>query len=125
MDEIKLKIRPFDIVFSIVMLALVFALPYWYLHRDTGGQKEVKVYKENKLVAEGPLDADRIISVGKMDIEVKGGKVRVLRSDCPKRLCVAFGLISSPGESIICVANKVIVEVSGKTGDEDIVAMSY
>jgi hypothetical protein len=95
------------------------------LHRDVGSQKEVKVYKDSKLVAEGPLDADRMITVGKMDIEVRSGKVRVLRSDCPKGLCVAFGWISSPGESIICVANKVIVEVSGKTGDEDFVAMSY
>jgi len=123
--ELKLKIRPFDLAFSIIMLILVFAVPYWYLHRDTSGPKVFKVFKDNKLVAEGPLDADRLVTAGNMDIEVKNGKVRVLRSDCPKGLCVAFGRISSPGESIVCVANKVLVEVSGKTGDDDIVAMSY
>ncbi len=121
----KLNIRPFDLAFSIIILALLFAVPYWYQHRDSGVLKEVKVFKENKLIAVGPIDADRLITVGKMEIEIKNGKVRVLHSDCPKGLCVGFGRISSPGESIVCVANKVLVEVSGKTGDDDIVAMSY
>ncbi len=125
MADTKLKIRPFDAAFSVFVLIIVVAVPYWYLHRDAVRQKEIKVFKDNKLVAEGPLDLNRMLKVGKMDIEVNGGRVRVLDSDCPKRLCVAFGWISSPGESIVCVANKVIIEVSGKSGEEDFVAMSY
>jgi len=123
--ETKFKIRMFDAAFSLIMLILVVAVPYWYLHRDASGQKEVNIFKDNKLIAEWPLETDRIISAGRMHIQVKDGRVRVLDSDCPKGLCVAFGWVSSPGESIVCVANKVIVEVTGKSGDEDYVAMSY
>lgn len=44
-------------------------------------------------------------------IEVKDGKIRVLSSDCPDKICVKRGFISKAGESIICLPNKLIIEI--------------
>ncbi len=43
--------------------------------------------------------------------EVKNGKIRVVSSDCPDKICKNTGFISKSGESIICMPNKMIVEI--------------
>jgi hypothetical protein len=113
------------VIFSVSILALLFLVPYLALHKESAGLKEVKIFKDNKLVAEEGLDTDRIVKVGNMDIEINNGRVHVKDSDCPKEVCKSFGWISSPGQSIICVPNKVIIEVSGRQEEPDYVVMSY
>lgn len=43
--------------------------------------------------------------------EIKDGKIRVTSSDCPDKICKNTGFISDTGESIICMPNKMIVEI--------------
>ena len=35
-------------------------------------------------------------------------------ADCPDRLCMRRGAIRYAGDSIICLPNKVVVEISGE-----------
>ncbi len=53
-----------------------------------------------------------------MEIEVKEGRIRVLKSDCPQKICVQTGWISKPGQTIICVPNKVLIEIVGISNAE-------
>lgn len=50
---------------------------------------------------------------GRMLVEVSGGAVRVLESDCPDQVCVLTGWVRRPGEMIVCVPNRVVVQVTG------------
>ena len=45
---------------------------------------------------------------------IQGGAVRMAQADCPDHLCIRRGAIRYAGDSIICLPNKVVVEISGE-----------
>lgn len=79
------------------------------------GEPVARVVRDSRVVAVLRLDQDRKLQVGGtgVEVEVKGGKVRVAESDCPRRVCVRTGWISRPGQTIVCVPNRLLVEVAG------------
>ena len=60
---------------------------------------------EDTLRVEGPL--------GVTTIEIAKGRVRVLDSPCPYKLCVKAGAIGKAGELVVCVPNRVVVRIEG------------
>ncbi len=44
-------------------------------------------------------------------IEFQDKQVRMYESPCAEQICVQRSWISSPGESIICVPNEIVVEI--------------
>lgn len=53
---------------------------------------------------------------GKAGLEVKDKAVRLFRIDkfCPNEVCIRTGWIRNGGEKIICVPNKLVVEIKNK-----------
>ncbi len=59
-------------------------------------------------------------------LEVKNGKVRVIEASCKDKLDVAQGFIENSGEVIVCLPNRMVVEIkSDKTPALEIDAGSY
>jgi hypothetical protein len=60
---------------------------------------------------------DRTVTVdglrGPIEVELKGGAVRVVSSACPDHLCVRQGLVSGPGAALVCVPGGVSVRPGG------------
>lgn len=55
-------------------------------------------------------------------VQVKDKKIRILpmpKSICPKQLCSKFGWASRPGDILVCLPNKVVVQVIESKGDEN------
>lgn len=46
-------------------------------------------------------------------IHIENGSVHMAESTCPDKTCIKQGSIDSPGEIIVCLPNKVIVEITG------------
>lgn len=44
---------------------------------------------------------------------LESGKVRVTESTCPDKICVRTGWIGRPGQSIVCLPNRVVVRIEG------------
>lgn len=44
-------------------------------------------------------------------VEISDGGVSMRRAQCPDHLCIRQGRISAGGETLICLPNKVVVEV--------------
>ena len=65
----------------------------------TTGEKAKKIQIKN---AEGTVTNTLVIENGKADM---------ISADCPDKLCVNQHAISSNGETIVCLPNKVVVEV--------------
>lgn len=65
----------------------------------TTGEKAQKIEIKN---AEGTVTNTLVIENGKADM---------ISADCPDKLCVNQPAISSNGETIVCLPNKVVVEV--------------
>lgn len=49
---------------------------------------------------------------------IKEGKADMIHADCPDQICVNQKEISKTGETIVCLPNKVIIEVKGAEGSE-------
>lgn len=79
----------------------------------------------NSIVEELDLNRDQHLVVsgrlGETEIEVKGGRVRVVRSPGPWKLCIKRGWISRPGEILVCLPNRVTVEIPGDVGYDALV----
>ena len=58
-----------------------------------------------------------------VEIEVQKDRIRFLSSDCPDKLCVKSGWLSSSGATSACLPEKVVITVSGEKSDFDI--MTY
>lgn len=120
-------IRKADVVlFCVLMLtaALLFARPFLIQARDGDtSSKEVTVRQDGKAAGTWPLDRDRVINLdtdGRHNrIVIEDGSVRMAESSCKNQVCVDEGRISSVGQSIICLPNRVVVEITGKSGNED------
>ena len=74
---------------------------------------EASIYHDGTLLKHLSLKPDRQIPLedGKMLIEIKDGKIRVVKSDCPHQVCVHVGWIAHPGEAITCVPYKTVIEI--------------
>ncbi len=86
----------------------------------------MRILADGRQVAELDLpQGHRSLSVdgyqGKSFLEIEGGRVRMVDSACPDKLCVRTGWISRPGESIVCLPNRVVVEVVSGEGSPDVV----
>jgi hypothetical protein len=51
---------------------------------------------------------------GTNSLVIQQGKVWLEEASCPDHLCVKQGTIQYAGESIICLPNKVVVEITGE-----------
>lgn len=47
-------------------------------------------------------------------IEIKDGKIRILNTDCPDKVCKNTGFINKAGQVIVCVPSKLIIKIEGK-----------
>ena len=118
-------------VLDLLLIGALLALPAWALVRSWRAAREQPVayiYQNNRLLGEYQLDRDQTILVGNqarpdMKIEIKGGAIRVAESDCPKGICKQAGWVRTPGRSIMCVPNRVLIELKGQSKDYD--AESY
>jgi len=118
------KITVFDVILiaSILLLSAGILLrTKLNLDRKPSAAMGASVYHDGKLHDRLALDTDRelVLLNGKMLIEVKGKKLRVKKSECPRQLCVKTGWIQYTGETIVCVPFKTLIEIN--SGDTPVV----
>jgi len=70
-----------------------------------------------------PLDEDTTYTVstdlGYNTVVISGGKVHIEEADCRNQLCVEAGIISTPGQTLICLPHKVVVKIVDGQGTDD------
>jgi hypothetical protein len=69
-----------------------------------------------------PLDTHEHISVpgplGSTAVLIEDGRVQVLSSPCPAKICITSGAISEPNGWIACMPNRVFIEITATTSEE-------
>ena len=115
-----MKLIDFIIIFIVFFIS--FNLIFTHKKKTSGGIAEVKTPNRIYRIR---LNKDRIMTIkgklGFLKLEVKSGKIRVLDSPCPKKICINTGWISKPGQMIVCIPNRVIIKILGseKKGEVD------
>ena len=93
--------------------------------RDFNGvtEKEVVIYKEDAVLLTFPMQKDRIVQLEpfgvSMVIELRKQKVRVLSSSCRQQICVRKGWNDKIHNPIICIPNKITIDVAGADPEYD------
>lgn len=108
-----------DIGLLVFLILLSFSSFFLFLKKEES--VVAHVYFEDKLVLTIDLTVDKTYEVegynGKVKLEVKDKKIRVNQENSPLHLCSKQGYISKSYESIICLPNKIYVEIDSSDYD--------
>lgn len=97
--------------YIIIISVLLATAASFALFLPIKGGKTVTVKEDNKTVYSGSLYENKTVGLSGNTVEIKNGKVRVISAECKNQICVNHKAISKKGESIICLPNKVLIEV--------------
>lgn len=119
-----MKIKKGDIFISLGLLILSFLLAMYFQSFNSKEEGQyIRIEHNSKLVGEYPLDVDKEIVLdddGQYNkVIIKDGKAFMKEANCRDQICVHMREISIDGETIICLPNRVFVEVIDKSKDDD------
>lgn len=79
----------------------------------------VTITVDGELFGSYPLDEDRVVSIGDSNrCKIEDGRVSMEWADCPDQICVEHMPLDRAGETIVCLPNRVVVEIQGKAAGE-------
>lgn len=118
-------IKKADIILFIILVSIGFLLSWLaYSAGRTGGEAVVTV--DGKVYGVYNLNKNQTITVKQNNntnkITIKNGQVQMTYSSCKNQVCVKEGAISKTNQSIVCLPNRVMVEIRGKDGKYDAIS---
>jgi hypothetical protein len=119
------KLNVTDVVAALLVMCVSIMPLLSFGKTNLKTAKTADVYMSGKLVAKLSLGRDIVYKIKNMEIEVSKGRVRVEKSDCPRQICVHQGWISAPSQTLVCVPNKMLVEIEGSGGSGGYDAVTY
>lgn len=110
------------IIGIIVIAAGIYLWNNFKDHNVQPNEKFVEVYFKGELYDRVNIMEHKEIVVetelGRNIILVDAGKVEMIDADCPDKICLKTGEIHQVGRNIVCLPNKVHVEVVGRSEEE-------
>lgn len=112
------RISKNDIIFIVVLVVLVCGVAALFYLRPQSRGAQVVVMVDGVEYGSYPLDEDTEVPIvldgtTKNLLVIKDGEADMVEADCPDKLCVHQKAISKNHETIVCLPNKVVVEITG------------
>ena len=108
-----------DWILLIAVLVVAFAA---YLGIQIIGVRDaerISISVDGKIYGVYSLHADQEIQINDTNVLViKDGFADMTEADCPDQICVDHKEVSKTGETIVCLPNKIVVEVKGADSSE-------
>ncbi|WP_373483923.1 NusG domain II-containing protein [Acetobacterium sp.] len=102
------------IIIGLVAVSLI-GIAAFYLFTVTDEPLSVRVTRQGEVIAVFPLSEDHTETFtdasGSNTLEISGRSAKMIDADCPDHICVRTYPISSPGETIVCLPHKLVVEI--------------
>ena len=95
----------------ICSVAVAFVLSIVLLIPFSKQGSRVVVKQDDKIIYNESININKTVDTGTNTVIIKDGIVYISDATCKNQVCVNTGKISKKGESIICLPNKVIVEI--------------
>lgn len=109
------------LIIIIIIIAIIIFVGF-FINKKTANV--ANVYHGNDLILSIDLSIDKTYEVmgenGKVVIEVLNNKIRVVEENSPYHLCSKQGFISNTGQSIICLPNRIIIELPDDSIDTEV-----
>lgn len=105
-------------IFGVVVIVLVLIMIVINTNKSEGSK--VIIYIGGKAVASLDLDKNTSYTIEGEDGEwntlvIEDGYVNMMDASCPDKLCVHHKRIHFNKETIVCLPNKVVLEIAGGT----------
>lgn len=115
--------KRFTIVDVFLALAFLSAAFWSFRSIDKSGGSSIRITINNRPYGKWTIAGvrDTVRLENGMTVEVGAEGARVLHSDCPRHICVHQGTISLPGQTIVCVPNRTVIQI---TGEEELDAVA-
>lgn len=103
----------------LICSVLVLAAAFWLVPRAVGlfgnsKEQKLRITVSGEEYGTYSLEEDQVIKVGDTNVcEIKDKKVSMISADCPDQLCIHQRTIQLQGETIVCLPNKVVLEIMG------------
>ena len=110
------------ILIGVLLVGAILIAGALFMTRKQG--KTVVVSVDSKEVASFPLDKDVEYEIegyegGRNFLVIKDGIAYMSDASCPDHLCMHMGQIKDAGQSIICLPNRVVIEIKGGKPDQE------
>ena len=110
-----------DILLLMVLILLTVASVFAFRLTKSQGT-DIWISVDGRPVGFYPLNEDRTIKVkgpiGITVVRIHNGQAAIIEAPCPHKLCQKMGPIPSHGDVMICIPNRIIVEIKGGKGRE-------
>ena len=119
------KIKKADVILLIVLVLLGAGLSLLSASAGSAGQ-QVEVSVDGQPYGTYRLSEDQTIEISHdghtNKITIKDDTVQMTYSDCRNQICVNDGSISQTNQSIVCLPNRVVIEITGKEEKYDAIS---
>lgn len=111
-----------DLILILVFIIIAGAvMGFLNVSKSHGGTVVISVDGEE--LTSFPLDEDTRYVIdgyhgGSNVLVIEDGSAFLESASCPDKLCVHMGKINKVGQSIICLPNKVVIEIRGKENSD-------
>ncbi len=114
------------ILIGVGILLCIVVIAYYTLTKEEGSKVEITIDGEvyNTLVLEEDTEFTVYAENGEYNtFVIKDGYVDMVDASCPDKLCVNQNDIHYDTETIVCLPNKVVLEIiDGEDSDVDMIA---
>ena len=121
-------IKKADIILLIVLIVLGGIITFLSFNGNAQGRLAI-VTVDGEIYGYYPLDEDREIKIENGSntnyITIKDKCIQMTSSTCKNQICVHQGKISMTRDKIVCLPNKIIIEITDKfkrEGDIDVIS---
>ncbi len=100
------------VIFAVLLTAVIIFVVFAFYTK--GKSEYVQIIYNNSIIDELPLNEDTIYipeTNSNVVIEIKDNKVHFKSSDCPDKVCVNTGWLSQPGQTAVCLPNRLSIVV--------------
>lgn len=123
--KVRLRPSPWDALVVLAVAALAAGLFFLLLPKGAAADElTCTISQDGQVLDTFPITAgmaDETLEYGEYTVELSHGHVRVESAPCTNQDCVHTGWIHQPGQSIICLPGRFVVELSAADGtDPDI-----
>ncbi|WP_269477159.1 NusG domain II-containing protein [Hominibacterium faecale] len=118
-------IRKADVILALLLIVFGLGCSYALTTGEETGQM-VRISVNGDEYANYSLSENRTITIDQNDhinkITIKDGAVSMTFSDCKGQDCVHQGKIAKTSQSIVCLPNKIVIEIEGDNQEYDAIS---
>lgn len=121
--------KKWDIIIIVILIVISF-LPegvFWIVSgrkNYSGTYAEItvnsKLYKRINLSDHKGTEKLTIkTKYGENVVEIQDNKISIIEADCPDKVCERPGFIEEPGDTLVCLPHRLIIEIKGNKEEND------